>query len=86
MGAIIFKDNEPNTLRFEIGRTDIYDHREGGSTAHERCRLPIGQALLKPVGKITGAKMRVDLWNAEARGELTTDAGTIKFRLFCAKR
>ena len=83
MGTIIFKDDkEPDALRFEIGRTDIYDNREGVNKVHERCRLPIGQALLKPVGKIVGAKMRVDLWNAETRGELTTDAGTIKFRCF----
>ena len=77
MGTIIFKDDkEPDALRFEIGRTDIYDDRENSG------RLPIGRALLKPVGKIVGAKMRVDLWNAEARGELTTEAGTITFRCF----
>jgi hypothetical protein len=28
LGTIFFKDNSlPNTLRFEIGRTDVYDHR-----------------------------------------------------------
>ena len=69
LGAIIFRDNrQTNSLRFEIGRTDIYDHREGGQAAYERSRLPIGQLLLTPAGKITGAKLRTDLWNAETRG------------------
>jgi len=47
---------------------------------YERCRLPIGQALLTPVGQISGAKLRTDLWNAETRGEITTTAGSIVWR------
>ena len=83
LGTIIFRDNlETNSLRFEIGRTDIYDHRAGGSAMYERCRLPIGQALLTPVGKITSTKLRTDLWNAETRGEITTTAGSIEWRCF----
>jgi len=83
LGAIIFRDNQQtNSLCFEIGRTDIYDHRANGSAMYERCRLPIGQALLTPVGKITGAKLRTDLWNAETRGEIITDAGRIEWRCF----
>ncbi len=83
LGTIIFRDSiQTNSLCFEIGRTDIYDHREGGQTHYARCRLPIGQALLTPVGKITGAKLRTDLWNAETRGEITTDAGKILWRCF----
>ena len=83
LGAIIFRDSpQTNSLRFEIGRTDIYDHRTNGSAMYERCRLPIGQALLTPVGKITGAKLRTDLWNAETRGEINTDTGRIQWRCF----
>lgn len=83
LGTIIFKDNiEPNTLRFEIGRTDVYDHRTKESSAYETSRLPIGQLLLTPVGKITKVRLRNDLWNAEIRGELTTTSGTIFFRCF----
>ncbi len=53
LGTIIFKDDaEPNTLRFEIGRTDVYDHRTKVAHAYETSRLPIGQLLLTPVGKI----------------------------------
>lgn len=32
LGAILFADDTvPNTLRFELGRTDVYDHRPHGS-------------------------------------------------------
>ncbi len=83
LGAILFKDDtEPNTLRFEIGRTDVYDHRTKASSAYETSRLPIGQLLLRPVGDITNATVRCDIWNAEIRGELTTALGTISFRCF----
>ncbi len=84
LGAIFFKDGQsPNTLRFEIGRTDVYDHRSPETPiVHGRERLPIGQLLLSPAGKITKVKIRTDLWNAETRGELTTKRGTITFRCF----
>jgi hypothetical protein len=83
LGAIIFKDDiEANSLRFEIGRTDVYDHRTKGSSAYETSRLPIGQLLLTPKGEITKSNFRCDLWNAEIRGELTTTLGSISFRCF----
>jgi hypothetical protein len=83
LGAILFKDDQqPNTLRFEIGRTDVYDHRTPEPSAYETSRLPIGQLLLTPVGEIIKTSLRTDLWNAEIRGELTTTAGTITFRCF----
>ena len=83
LGTIIFKDDvEQNTLRFEIGRTDVYDHRTKTSSAYETSRLPIGQLLLTPVGEIIKSDFRCDLWNAEIRGELTTTTGTLSFRCF----
>jgi alpha-L-fucosidase 2 len=83
LGTIIFKDDyEPNTLRFEIGRTDVYDLRTPTARAYETSRLPIGQLLLTPVGDITRVHMRTDIWNAEIRGVVTTKAGTITFRCF----
>ncbi|MDP4285926.1 MAG: alpha-L-fucosidase [Bacteroidota bacterium] len=83
LGAIIFKDDvQPNTLRFEIGRTDVYDHRTKEANAYETPRLPIGQLLLTSVGEIVKTHIRCDLWNAEVRGVLTTTEGTISFRCF----
>jgi hypothetical protein len=84
VGAILFRDDkETNSLRFEIGRTDVYDHRpEAGSVMHYGGRLPIGHLLLTPAGKILSSSFRTDLWNAEITGELTTDKGSITLRCF----
>ena len=108
MGAILFRDDqEPNALRFEIGRTDVYDHRPHGSglaarvssefsggyanaespdwfasAIHDRVRLPIGQLLLRPVGTIRAASLRIDLWNAGICGRIQTTAGIIALRCF----
>lgn len=84
LGTIIFKDNiESNTLRFEIGRTDVYDHRSMDmAAAHYRGRIPIGQLLLSTKGKIISTNLRTDLWNAEIRGEIKTTVGNISFRCF----
>ena len=83
VGAIVFEEpGKPGTLRFEIGRTDVYDHRPDGPAFHHRCRLPIGQLLLTPVGKVTGVRLRTNLWNAEITGTLTTEAGSLGLRLY----
>lgn len=82
MGTILYRDQlKPNTIRFDIGRSDVYDHRtpemEKGKYKSAKVRLPIGQLLLTPVGNITSTDLRIDLWNAEIRGTITTDKGSI---------
>lgn len=44
-------------LNKKIGGTDVYDPREGAPAHQEWSRLPIGQALLTPVGKLMGVKL-----------------------------
>ena len=84
LGAIVFKDNlQPNTLRFEIGRTDVYDHRSKDlPIAHYGGRIPIGQLLLSTAGEIKDISLRTDLWNAEIHGNIQTSLGQISFRCF----
>jgi len=61
LGTILFKDDQlANTLRFEIGRTDVFDHRTASPSAYETSRVPIGQLLLTPVGKILKIQLRTD--------------------------
>jgi len=82
LGTVLYRDDlSTNSLRFEIGRTDVYDHRPGNAM-HYRCRLPIGHLLLTPAGKITAADFRTDLWNGEITGSLATEAGRIRLRCF----
>ncbi|MBC8101969.1 MAG: hypothetical protein H7Z41_05210, partial [Cytophagales bacterium] len=43
-------------------------------------RLPLGYFTLNTVGKITGGTIRLDLWNAEATGIITTESGSVRWR------
>jgi hypothetical protein len=73
---------DSGSMKMEIGRTDVYDHRhdKGVNHLYTSARLPIGHFILTPVGTIIGNTARLRLWNAEATGILTTTAGKIYWR------
>lgn len=73
LGAMIHRESSTNTVNWIIGRSDV---------AFNAFRIPIGTLGLKCAGAWKGGTMRVDLWNAEARGVLRTDAGEWQFRSF----
>ncbi len=73
LGTTIYRDGD-NRLRWEMGRADVTEHRR------DNARLPIGGLVLTTVGKIQSGTLRLDLWNAEVCGEVTTDKGTLRFR------
>jgi alpha-L-fucosidase 2 len=73
LGTMIYTDG-PDRLRFELGRSDVTDHRR------DNARLPIGRMILKTAGTIKSGSLRMVLWDAETRGELVTDKGRIRFR------
>lgn len=72
-GAMVFTGDDGQVLKWQIGRSDV---------AFMNSRIPIGDFVLKPRGKILGGNMRLDLWNAEVRGTIQTDKGEIEFRAF----
>lgn len=80
----MFKEPDQNALRFAVDNDDVFDRRDDsyGWSAYSRARMHVGDFQLHPVGKITGMDLRQDLYNAELRGTLTTDAGQIAFRAF----
>jgi len=73
LGAMAFTADKGKSLRWQMGRSDV---------AFMTARIPIGDFILKPQGAITGGEMRLDLWNAEVRGKITTDKGEIEFRTY----
>lgn len=84
LGAMLYLKDE-NSLRLEVGRTDVNDNRNSNreilfSNLFAKARLPIGHFELRPVGKIRKITARLDLWNAEARGMIVTDQGSIEWR------
>ncbi len=87
--AIFAEEDNHGDMIFEVGRKDVTATRDPAdwksyidTMALARGRLPIGYFKLDPVGTVQSADMRVDLWNAEARGEIVTSAGTIFWRAF----
>jgi hypothetical protein len=63
LGTMIYSEGT-NVLQWDVGRSDVVDR--GG-------RIAIGRFVLVPEGKTAGGTMRLDLWNAEARGVLLSD-------------
>lgn len=80
LGTMIYMEDS-QSLRFEMGRTDITDHRPDFGSYYGTCRLPIGRFKLKPVGKIKNMRFRLDLWNAEVQGAVITDRGSIDLQV-----
>jgi hypothetical protein len=81
LGTIFWESG--SSVHFEMGRTDVYDHRNSDYDAmHGRCRLPIGSFSLGYAGAAAGGDLRLDLWNAELRGTIRTSAGTLNVRAF----
>ena len=72
LGLTVFQE-DAKALRFAMGRNDVTSH------ARDNARLLMGGLRLTTKGKIIGGKLRTDLWNAEIRGTVATDAGTVTF-------
>lgn len=85
LGTNIYKESD-SLIRFDIGRSDVVDHREKllptVGKLYTQGRLPIGYFTLKTAGKITGAKIELDIYNAEATGTIFTTQGELTFTAF----
>src|SRR2546421_7174132 len=75
LGATI--DVRDGAFGWTINRTDV---------VHDQSRYPIGGVVLKTAGSIQGGTARLVLWDAEARGVLTTDRGAVRWRSFTTSR
>ncbi len=79
-----FKDDD-KTLVLALGHTCVYDNRKidyrGDDTLIKTPRLPVGNVEITFCGKVTGVDMRLDIFNAELRGTVFTEAGECKFTL-----
>jgi len=93
VGMMMYATMKDNRIDFHIGRHDVTDHRKapdrktsmgvpGASVMFDFPRLDIGRMALRPVGKILSGSLRQDLWNAEIRGTIVTDLGTIRLRAY----
>ncbi|MEC0228632.1 glycosyl hydrolase family 95 catalytic domain-containing protein [Paenibacillus alba] len=82
IGAMVYGEEHAkkrHVLRFVTGRTDVTAVRSDRPGFPPR--VPIGELDLEMMGMIYHpTSMRVDLWNAELRAELTTTQGKVKLR------
>src|SRR4051812_38607612 len=83
LGIMVYRENT-NAIRFDLGRTDVVDHREGINPSIGRARLPIGRFTLRSELPITNIHMRLDLWNAELTGTFTTGGDTVTLQALVA--
>jgi alpha-L-fucosidase 2 len=79
LGIMVYREDK-NAIRFDLGRTDVVDHREGINPSIGRARMPIGRFVLNATGNIKKIQLRLDLWNAELYGTVYTDKGAIRLQ------
>jgi len=79
MGVMIYRE-DANAIRFDVGRTDVVDHREGINPSIGRARLPIGKFVMRFTANIQKIDLRLNLWDAELTGTITTDKGEVNFK------
>jgi hypothetical protein len=77
LGTMVYQQPGTNVLRFDVQHSEVQDHRPQFGSKWGLARLPIGHLTLEPTGKLTGYDLRLDLWNAELTGTVTTDKGTL---------
>ncbi len=82
LGSGVYGEPGGNAVRFTVQHSQVQDHRPQYGALFGLARLPIGYLTLRPVGAITGIDWRLDLWNAELRGTITTAAGSLALRAF----
>ncbi len=93
LGMMVYATLKDNRVDFHIGRHDVTDHRKapdrktsmgvpGATVMYDFPRLDIGRMALRPAGKILSGSLRQDLWNAEIRGTIVTDLGTITLKAY----
>jgi alpha-L-fucosidase 2 len=80
LGSGIYAEPGRNAIRFNVQHSQVQDHRPEFGSLFGLARLPIGYFTLEPVGTITAVDWRLDLWNAELKGTLTTSAGSLRLR------
>jgi alpha-L-fucosidase 2 len=82
LGSGIYAEPGRNAVRFNVQHSQVQDHRPEYGSLFGLARLPIGYLTLEPVGTITAVDWRLDIWNAELVGTITTAAGILRLRGF----
>jgi hypothetical protein len=86
VGAMVFADTaadaDRRALVFQLGRTDVTDHKKGIEPILARPRMPIGRLEIETAGTLESGEGRLSLWDAEWSGSLRTDRGVLKVKSY----
>jgi alpha-L-fucosidase 2 len=66
-----------NVLKVMLSHSEVQDQRAQWEAAIGLSRLPIGFLTLTLAGTVTAVDWRLDLWNAELTGTVTTTLGSV---------
>jgi alpha-L-fucosidase 2 len=80
IGAVMYAAD--GTLSWQLGRSDLTDHRAEPHPMRARARLPLGRMVLQLAAPATGMDARLDLWNGEVSGTLAAGRTQLPFRSF----
>ena len=80
IGAVMYAPE--GALSWQLGRSDLTDHRAEPHPMRARARLPLGRMVLHLGAPATGMDARLDLWNAEVSGTLSAGRTQLPFRSF----
>src|SRR3546814_13568285 len=76
--------NDGCAIAFSVDNGDVFHRRDfsWGWHSYSRARYHFCDFLLRPVGRITCATLRLDLYRAALVGKIVTDRGTIALHAF----
>ncbi|MCP3805499.1 hypothetical protein NLX83_40165 [Allokutzneria sp. A3M-2-11 16] len=79
LGAQLYRAEADNVLKVMLSHGHVQDQRVQWEAGIGLSRLPIGFLTLTTAGAITAVDWRLDLWNAELTGTITTTRGGLTF-------
>jgi hypothetical protein len=82
LGTMVYKEPGQNQVRFTVQHGEVQDHRPQFGSGFGTCRLPVGHLTLAPIGTITAVDWRLDLWDAELVGTISTSSGQLSIQVF----
>ncbi|OIV35814.1 hypothetical protein BIV57_19530 [Mangrovactinospora gilvigrisea] len=80
LGVQLYAGDDARTLTWMLGHSEVQDQRPQWEAGIGLSRLPVGSLAWTFNGEITAVDWRLDLWDAELRGSVTTTRGSVEFR------
>jgi len=82
-GAMIMKDpKNSNGLRMLMAHYKAISHNQIPNFEYTDSRVYVGNIIITPVGEIINQTMRMNLYDGEASGVITTNKGVINWSAF----